>query len=84
VVKIESTLKERGKAVRNKLIESHEETRCYVSDFEFPRSRLSKNKPRTLTRDGTPHDVSKKTKVNLKLERGKEREKQEIVYFIRV
>jgi hypothetical protein len=73
--------------VKNELIESHEETICYVSDFKFPRSRLSKDKPRTLGRGGTRialHDISGKPNVNLKLERRKEREKQEIVYFIRV
>ena len=73
--------------MRNKLIESHEETRCYVSDFKFPRSRLAKDKPRTSRRGGTRialRDISGKPNVNLKLESRKEKEKQEIVYFIRV
>ena len=72
---------------RSGLIESRPETRCYVLDFKFSRSRFSKDKPRTLRRDGRRsviYDIPENPNVNIKLERRKEREKQEIVYFIRV
>ena len=72
---------------RNELVESRPETRCYVLDSKFSRSRFSKDKPRTLRRDGkcsVLHHIPGNPNVNMKLERRNEREKQEIVYFIRV
>jgi len=73
--------------LRNELIESRPETRCYVSDFKFSRSRFSKDESRTLRRDemrSVLDDIPGNSNVNMKLERRRERKKQEIVYFVRV
>jgi hypothetical protein len=61
--------------------------RCYVSDFKFSHSRFSKDEPRILRKDATCsflYGIPVNSNVNMKLERRKEREKQEIVYFVRV
>jgi len=72
---------------RKELIENRLETGCYVSDFKFSQGRFSKDEPKVLRRDGTCsvlYETSEDSNVNMKLERRKEREKQEIVYFVRV
>ena len=72
---------------RNELIENRSETRCYVSDFMSSHSRLSKDEPRIPRKEGkcsVLYGISENSNVNMKLERRKEREKQEIVYFVRV
>ena len=73
---------------RNELIENPPEIISCESDFtKLSHGRRSKNKQRILKRDRTCDvscDIPEKSHLNMKLERRKERLKQEIVYFARV